>query len=122
MNTFERMPFMAKNAVFKKLAEISDLRTLSKKDMEKYESSIRIMRDTYATYKYAIKQGHQEGMAQGFKEGIEKGTKEGIEKGIEKGERRKAIDIAKRLKDIGLPIDQIMQATGLSEAEVNDAK
>lgn len=122
MNTFERMPFMAKNAVFKKLAEISDLRTLSKKDMEKYESSIRIMRDTYATYKYAIKQGHQEGMAQGFKEGIEKGTKEGIEKGIEKGEQRKAIDIAKKLKDIGLPTDQIMQATGLSEAEVNDAK
>lgn len=31
MNTFERMPFLAKNAVFKKLAEISDLRTLSKK-------------------------------------------------------------------------------------------
>ncbi|WP_444368157.1 Rpn family recombination-promoting nuclease/putative transposase, partial [Prevotella sp.] len=49
MNTFERMPFLAKNAVFKKLAEISDLRTLSKKDMDKYEDSIRIMRDAYAT-------------------------------------------------------------------------
>ena len=31
------MPFMAKNAVFKKLAEISDIRTLSKKEMDKYD-------------------------------------------------------------------------------------
>lgn len=97
---------MAKNAVFRKLAEISDLRTLSKKDMEKYESSIRIMRDTYATYKYAVKQGLRDGMAQGMAQGIEK------------GERRKAFDIAGNLKKLGLPVEQIMQATGLSEAEI----
>ena len=93
MNTFERMPFLAKNAVFKKLAEISDLRTLSKKDMDKYEDSIRIMRDAYATYKYAIKtgledgrkQGLEEGMAQGMAQGIEKGMAQGMAQGIEKG-------------------------------------
>ena len=93
MNTFERMPFLAKNAVFKKLAEISDLRTLSKKDMDKYEDSIRIMRDAYATYKYAIKtgledgrkQGLEEGMAQGIEKGMAQGMAQGIEKGIEKG-------------------------------------
>ena len=107
MNTFERMPFMAKNAVFRKLAEISDLRTLSKKDMEKYESSIRIMRDTYATYKYAVKQGLKDGMAQGMAQGIEK------------GERKKAFDIAGNLKKIGMSTAQIMQATGLSETEIN---
>ena len=87
------MPFLAKNAVFKKLAEISDLRTLSKKDMDKYEDSIRIMRDAYATYKYAIKtgledgrkQGLEEGMAQGIEKGMAQGMAQGIEKGIEKG-------------------------------------
>ena len=93
MNTFERMPFLAKNAVFKKLAEISDLRTLSKKDMDKYEDSIRIMRDAYATYKYAIKtgledgrkQGLEEGMAQGMAQGLEEGMAQGMAQGIEKG-------------------------------------
>ena len=30
MSTLERMPFLAQNAVFRRLAEISDLNTLSK--------------------------------------------------------------------------------------------
>ncbi len=85
MNTFERMPFLAKNAVFKKLAEISDLRTLSKKDMDKYEDSIRIMRDAYATYKYAIKTGLEDGRKQGLEEGMAQGIEKGMAQGIEKG-------------------------------------
>ena len=85
MNTFERMPFLAKNAVFKNLAEISDLRTLSKKDMDKYEDSIRIMRDAYATYKYAIKTGLEDGRKQGLEEGMAQGIEKGMAQGIEKG-------------------------------------
>ena len=85
MNTFERMPFLAKNAVFKKLAEISDLRTLSKKDMDKYEDSIRIMRDAYATYKYAIKTGLEDGRKQGLEEGMARGMAQGMAQGMEKG-------------------------------------
>ena len=34
------MPFMAKNAVFRKLAEISDITALSKEEHEKYDESI----------------------------------------------------------------------------------
>ena len=148
MNTFERMPFLAKNAVFKKLAEISDLRTLSKKDMDKYEDSIRIMRDAYATYKYAIKtgledgrkQGLEEGMAQGIEkgmaqgiekgmaQGIEKGMAQGIEKGmaqgIEKGkaeaERQKNIEFAKLMLSDGDSTEKIQRYTGLTAEEINE--
>ena len=142
MNTFERMPFLAKNAVFKKLAEISDLRTLSKKDMDKYEDSIRIMRDAYATYKYAIKtgledgrkQGLEEGMAQGMAQGIEKGMAQGIEKGmaqgiekgmaqgIEKGkaeaEHQKNIEFAKLMLSDGDSTEKIQKYTGLTIEEI----
>ena len=148
MNTFERMPFLAKNAVFKKLAEISDLRTLSKKDMDKYEDSIRIMRDAYATYKYAIKtgledgrkQGLEEGMAQGIEkgmaQGIEKGMAQGIEKGmaqgleegmaqgIEKGkaeaEHQKNIEFAKLMLSDGDSTEKIQRYTGLTAEEINE--
>ena len=148
MNTFERMPFLAKNAVFKKLAEISDLRTLSKKDMDKYEDSIRIMRDAYATYKYAIKtgledgrkQGLEEGMAQGIEkgmaqgiekgmaQGIEKGMAQGIEKGmaqgIEKGkaeaEHLKNIEFAKLMLSDGDSTEKIQRYTGLTAEEINE--
>ena len=148
MNTFERMPFLAKNAVFKKLAEISDLRTLSKKDMDKYEDSIRIMRDAYATYKYAIKtgledgrkqgleegmaqgiekgmaQGIEKGMAQGIEKGMAQGMAQGIEKGIEKGkaeaERQKNIEFAKLMLSDGDSTEKIQRYTGLTAEEINE--
>ncbi|CAO5683363.1 MAG: hypothetical protein HEEMFOPI_01954 [Holosporales bacterium] len=52
--------------------------------------------------------------AEGFKEGIEKGLQEGIEKGLQEGERKKAIETAKNLKSMGLTLEQIAAATGLS--------
>lgn len=57
MAVFERMPFMAKNAVFRKLAEISDITALSKDEQEKYGESLKILRDNYAIYKAAEKEG-----------------------------------------------------------------
>lgn len=140
MNTFERMPFLAKNAVFKKLAEISDLRTLSKKDMDKYEDSIRIMRDAYATYKYAIKtgledgrkQGLEEGMAQGIEKGMAQGLEEGMAQGIEKGmaqgiekgkaeaEHLKNIEFAKLMLSDGDSTEKIQRYTGLTAEEINE--
>ena len=51
------MPFMARNAVFQKLAEIADITALSKEDREKYDESIKVMRDNIAAYKGAIIEG-----------------------------------------------------------------
>ncbi len=135
MNTFERMPFMAKNAVFKKLAEISDIRSLSKKEMDKYEYSLRVMRDSYATYQYAAKNGWKKGVAEGMAQGMEKGMAQGMEKGMAEGmekgmaqgkaegkvegEREKALAIARNLKTFGLSISQIAEATGLNQEEIN---
>ena len=57
MSTLERMPFMARNAVFQKLAEIADITALSKEDRDKYDESIKIMRDNIAAYKGAVLEG-----------------------------------------------------------------
>lgn len=112
MSTFERMPFQARNAVFKKLTEIADISALSKEDRDKYDESIKIMRDYQATMNTARKEGHAEGIKEGRAEGIKEGIKEGANK------RNK--EIAKNLLSIGLPMIQIMQATGLSEEEIKD--
>ena len=40
------------------------------------------------------------------------------EKGAAKGERNKAIEIAKNLLGMGMSIDNIMKATGLSQEEI----
>ena len=49
MNTLERMPFIAENPVYRKLAQITDITTLSKADREKYDYSLKNMRDYIAT-------------------------------------------------------------------------
>lgn len=90
MNTFERMPFLAQNAVFRKLAEISDLNTLSSKERVKYDKSIQTMRDAYATYQHAL------------------------EKGVANG----TMKIAKAMLSAGEPLSKISLYTGLSEEEI----
>ena len=40
------------------------------------------------------------------------------QKGIEKGMNQRSLEIARNLLSLGLPIDQITQATGLTEEEI----
>ena len=49
-----------------------------------------------------------------------KGREEGREAGIEEGERRKAISIARELKKMGLPLDQIAAVIELPIEEIVD--
>ena len=96
------MPFMAKNAVFRKLAEISDITALSKEEHEKYDESIKILRDNYATFKFAIKEGHDKGRAEGRAEGQTKEKKQ----------------IAQNMLKEGMTVSLICKMTGLDEQEV----
>ena len=118
MNTLERMPFLAKNALFKKLAAISDVTALSKEEHAKYDESIKIMRDTLATHAYAMKQGHEEGLQQGLKEGIA----QGIQQGIQQGALNEKLRIATNLLAVGLSIKDVAAATGLSEKDIENIR
>ena len=56
----------------------------------------------------------KEGEAKGFSLGIAQGKQEGISA----GSHQKALETAKNLLDLGLSIENIARATGLTEAEV----
>ena len=106
MSTFERMPFEARNAVFKKLSEITDVTSLSKEERDRYDESLKIMRDYNATMKGAIIQGRAEGKEQGLIEGRAEGRAE------------VNAHTAKLMLDDGEPIEKIMRYTGLSESDI----
>ena len=55
---------------------------------------------------------------EGFEEGKAEGVVEGIGIGIEKGGQAKAIDIARKLKQLGIELSVIMKTTGLSAEEI----
>lgn len=54
MNMFEQMPFRDKYPVFRKLAQIGDLRKLSEEERAQYDEDIKNMRDLYATHEFEI--------------------------------------------------------------------
>ena len=45
MSILDKIPFLAGNELFQKLAEIEDITVLSKEDQEKYDDAIRVMRN-----------------------------------------------------------------------------
>ena len=110
MNTFEQMPFSEKYPVFRKVAEIGDLRKLSREELELYDEDIKNMRDIYATRKFDEKRGMEKGIAQGMAQGIAQG--------IAKGELSKGLEVARNLLAMGMSWSEIIQATGLTEDQL----
>ncbi len=107
---FEQMPFSEKYPVFRKLAEIGDLRKLSREELELYDEDIKNMRDIYATRKFDEKRGMEKGMAKGRAEGLAEGRAE--------GELSKGLTVARNLLAMGMSWTQIIQATGLTEDQL----
>ena len=54
MSILDKIPSLAGNELFQKLAAIEDITVLCKEDQEKYDESIKVMRDNIAAYKGAI--------------------------------------------------------------------
>ena len=102
MNMFEQMPFSEKYPVFRKLAEIGDLRKLSREELELYDEDIKNMRDIYATKKFD--------------------EKKGIEIGMAKGMEKEKIATARRLLSMGLSDEQVSTATELPLEEIQKLK
>ena len=54
--------------------------------------------------------------------GLEQGLEQGIEQGIEQGSKQKSIEIAKKMLDKNMPIEDISDITGLSIEEIENLR
>lgn len=102
METLNRLPFAAKSAVFKRLAEITDIASLSKQERMMYDESLRKFRDTIVVMEGARLSGVEQGRAEGRAEG--------------KAEEQRRI--ARGLLEVGTPVSTIAKVTGLPEDEI----
>ena len=94
-----------KNSKFTKLLQMGRLSNYTSEELDQYYYAMKVYRDNRNVYEY---------MMESEERGLERGMKKGMEKGIEKGK----IETARNLKQLGVSIDVIVQATGLSEEEV----
>ena len=65
-----------------------------------------------------LAEGLEQGLAEGLEQGLAEGRAEGMEEGLEKGRMETNIENARNLKKLGVAIDIISQATGLSKKDI----
>jgi len=124
METLKRLPFKARKAVFEKLEEIADVASMSPKERELYDNSVKVYRDYLVTMDAAEKEGIKKGMEEGMKEGLKKGLEEGLEEGLKKG-REEALNIfqtAIDMKKQGIDNQLIAEKTGLPLSLIESLK
>ena len=114
MDILQRMPFMAQDAVFRRLSEIAEVASLSKEERWQYDESLKHYRDTIAVMHGQYLEGMEEGMEKGMKKGMEKG----LEKGLEKGRAEGMLEVARKMKEARVPYEQIALYTGVGMSEI----
>ena len=102
MTTLEDIPFLADNPVFRHLADVADISALSQGERQRYDESIKTMRDHISAYETAIN----------------KGRREGLTEGEVKGRTEERITMAYSMKAKGLSPELIAEITGLSPEEI----
>lgn len=98
MEGLQRLPFQSRNVVFKRLEQIMDIASLSKEERLKYDATIDAYRNNLAVIGYA--------------------EQKGLKKGILQGRELEKIENARKLKQIGVAVDDICKALGLSKTDV----
>lgn len=95
-------PKALQNRVFDRLFETAEIAKFSKTELSEYWDSLKNFRDWYSVISTAEK----------------KGREEGLEEGLNKGRAEEKKENARNLKRLGVAVDIISQATGLTPEEV----
>ena len=83
------------------LFEAAEIARFTETEMKDYEESLKNLRDLGNVLDTAKEEGLKEGLKEGRKEGLKEGRKEGLKEGrregLKEGEKRKSIEIARKL-------------------------
>ena len=102
MENLKDIPFTDKNPVLVDLKDAAELMEMSYDEQVAYDRSLKRMWD----YDAGLWSAKQEGLEEGKAEGMAEGMKEGMK------------TMAMNLKSLGVDIDTIIQASGLSKEEI----
>ncbi len=90
MGPKQEVAFKSQNEIFKRLEKISNVASLTPEERYSYDADVKNARDTLNQMRYAFNQGEEKGK----------------------------LDIARKMKQRGMDLGDIMLYTGLSEAQI----
>ena len=94
MNLFDMSPFKEKEAYFRRLLDVANVKALSPKERATYDENLKIYRDWKATMEYAVEEAETKGKAE--------------------GERLATLRNARNMKKAGVALSLVAECTGLS--------
>ena len=109
-------PVALQERVFERVFRVAEIAKLDKKDLAAYEESLKVFRDLNNVIRTAEWKGEAKGHAKGLAEGIAKGKAEGLAEGLAQGK----LDMARKMKALGIPVETILEISGLSLREIEE--
>ena len=110
--------------IFRKLFEAAQIAAMPHEEQVLYRDNMMTENDYRNCIDFAREEGIAEGHASGFAEGIAEGEARGLAvgeaKGRAEGKSETLVAVAKSMKAMNLPMETIIQATGLLQKEVED--
>ena len=120
----ERAMIATMSPVLQMLNEKIDVLTLSPTERKLYESRMKLKSDittiSETQFSAGVERGKSLGLAEGKSLGLAEGKSLGLAEGEVRGSRQKALETARNLLVIGLSIENIAKATGLTVQEVKN--
>ena len=98
MNNLKEISFKDRKAIFDKLERLASQANLTEEELARLEEDWKNYNDYFNTIDFAKKEGKEEGLAE--------------------GEKKKNLENAKKMKEMGLSLDIITQVTGLPLEEI----
>ncbi len=108
------------NYILRGVIENEDIEKIEKV-IEKKED-INIMSTLAERIKRNDKKKMEEIAQKSMEEGISRGISQGISRGMSKGIEKATINMTKKLKKLNIPLEQIMQVTGLTAERIKSIK
>ena len=121
-NTTEISQDLLENELTREAVKYMETAAYTKEQLEAYDRWNLVIATEHSVISDAKDEGLTKGRAEGEAIGLEKGEAIGLEKGKIEGRIEGRIEVAKSLSKMGIPLAQIMKATGLSENEINQIK
>lgn len=120
MQHWNRMPDALKEQVFNRLEELASVANLSLEDRIAYDKALDRYRVSRIVEEDAREAGWKKGLEEGRAEGLIEGRAEGLAEGHAEGLLEGKKSVVAKLKTFGLSIEQIQEATGLTEKDIRD--
>ena len=118
LSTLNNRPKALRDKVFDRLFEEAEIARFTPRELREYEDSRKAYRDLKNSLDTALRQGHAKGLEEGHAKGLEEGRAEGLAEGRAEGRAEGMIEMAKNLKSLGVDVKTIIQASGLTEDQI----